>query len=101
MTGTFRKALATVYALPATISVLLVRTYQHTLSPDHGPLRHLYPYGYCRHQPTCSEYAIETLQKKRYPLAILLIIRRILSCNPFTKVSDEKLREVIRKNQNS
>ncbi len=101
MTSHFRKALATVCALPATISVAAVNLYQVTLSPDHGPLRHLYPYGFCRHEPTCSEYAKDMLHKRSLPVALVLITRRILSCHPFTKLSDEKLRSVIRKNSDT
>ncbi|MBP7113919.1 MAG: membrane protein insertion efficiency factor YidD [Candidatus Peribacteraceae bacterium] len=97
MTSAFRKALATVCGLPATISVALVRVYQYTLSPDHGPLRHLYPHGFCRHEPTCSQFAIETLRIRRYPVAIFLIIRRILSCNPWKTPDDERLRACIRR----
>lgn len=72
----------------------LITAYQKTLSPDHGPLKHLYPYGYCRHSPTCSEYAKEQLQKRGAVIGTLLAIKRILSCNPFTKISDEKWREM-------
>ncbi len=92
-----RKALATVSLLPATLSVMLVRLYQRTISPDHGWLRHLYPYGYCRHEPTCSQYAISTLRTRRYPIAIALIAKRIAFCNPLTKPSDEKIKAVIAK----
>lgn len=93
----FRKPLATLLKGPATISILLVRLYQATLSPDHGPLRHLYPYGFCRHSPTCSEYAIHTLRSEPYFKALALITRRIISCNPWTKPSDERLREAVQK----
>ncbi len=91
-----RKALATVFSLPAIVSVAAIHLYQLTLSPDHGPLRHLYPHGYCRHHPTCSDYAIATLKVRSFPIAILLTAKRILSCNPWTKVSDEKLKAVIK-----
>lgn len=90
-----RKALATVSALPAIVSVAAIRVYQHTLSPDHGPLKRLYPHGFCRHESTCSSYAIDTLKTRSFPIALGLIAKRILSCNPWTPVSDERLKKVI------
>jgi putative membrane protein insertion efficiency factor len=77
--------------LPRVLLVGIIRIYQHTLSPDHGPLRHLYTYGYCRHEPTCSEYAMQVLTGKGAILGTLLAGKRILSCNPFAKLSDAKL----------
>jgi len=41
-----------VWLLPRHAMILGLRIYQLTLSPDHGPLKHLYTYGYCRHPPT-------------------------------------------------
>ncbi len=90
-----RKSLATVLALPATVSIALLCLYQKTLSPDHSPLRHLYPYGYCRHEPTCSEYAKEMLKKRAFPVAMGLIVKRLVSCNPWKKPADERLRSFI------
>lgn len=92
-----RKALLILFYLPARVSVLFVRAYQKTLSPDHGLLRHLFPYGYCRHEPTCSEYAIQKLQSEIYPVALLRIIKRILSCNPWTNLSDKKIETIIKR----
>jgi len=95
MHSAIRKALATVFSIPATASVVLIRLYQRTLSPDHGLLKPLYPHGFCRHHPTCSMYAIETLKSRSYPVAVFLSIKRLLSCHPWTKVSDERLQEIV------
>lgn len=95
MHSAIRKALATVFSIPATASVVLIRLYQRTLSPDHGLLRHLYPYGFCRHHPTCSQYAISVFRTRSFPVAIWLAIKRILSCHPWAKVRDERLRQTI------
>jgi putative membrane protein insertion efficiency factor len=91
----FRKALLILFWLPARASVFFVRAYQKTVSPDHALLRHLFPYGYCRHEPTCSEYAIQRLQSDIYPVALVKITKRILSCNPWTKLSEEKMKKII------
>ncbi|MBP9773777.1 MAG: membrane protein insertion efficiency factor YidD [Candidatus Peribacteraceae bacterium] len=82
----------------ATPFIVLVRVYQATLSPDHSWLAGAFPYGFCRHQPTCSQYAVEKLQKESLPKALWLIFKRVVSCNPWTKVSEEKMRKVIAKN---
>lgn len=39
--------------------------------------------GNCRFYPTCSDYAIEALKVHSFWKATLLIILRILKCNPF------------------
>ncbi len=39
---------------------------------------------YCRHVPTCSEYAITALEEYGCIKGSFLAIRRILHCNPFT-----------------
>src|SRR3989338_1568904 len=44
------------WKLPRRTLIALIKLYQYTLSPDHGLLKHLHPYGFCRHHPTCSEY---------------------------------------------
>jgi putative membrane protein insertion efficiency factor len=93
----FRKVLATVLRLPATVSIGLIRVYQKTISPDHGFIRHFFPHGYCPHQPTCSEYAIKSLVERPWLIAVGLIIGRIVSCNPWTKPSDERLKASVQK----
>ncbi len=61
--------------------IVLVIVYQHTLSPDHGLLRGLYPYGYCKFHPTCSMYARQVLDQQGIS-GIFKIIRRLSKCRP-------------------
>ena len=39
----------------------------------------------CIYTPTCSEYAMEAIQKRNLFVAMFLIIRRLLRCNPLAK----------------
>lgn len=41
----------------------------------------------CRFYPTCSNYALEALEKHGAFKGLILIIKRILKCNPFNKKS--------------
>ncbi len=71
--------------------VWLITLYQQTLSPDHGALKALHPYGFCRHEPTCSAFAIRTIAERGCILGGLLTVRRLLSCHPWQKLSNEKI----------
>jgi uncharacterized protein len=55
---------------------LAVRGYQVSISP-------LLPAS-CRYYPSCSEYAIEALERHGSLRGSWLAARRILRCNPFT-----------------
>ena len=57
------------------ISVL--RFYKARISPALPPA--------CRYTPTCSEYAIEAVERHGAGRGSLLAIRRVLSCNPFAR----------------
>lgn len=63
--------------------VWFIRLYQKTLSPDHGPLRCFFPYGYCRFHPTCSEYGLESYKRFGVFKGTGLTVWRICRCNPF------------------
>lgn len=56
----------------------LVKFYKKFLSP-------LKRNGCCRYIPTCSQYALEALQKYGPFKGSFLAIKRILKCNPFSK----------------
>ena len=57
------------------IFIALVRFYQLTLSPFVG--------HQCRFIPTCSEYALEALQKYGALKGSWLAVKRICRCHPF------------------
>ena len=59
------------------ILIAIVRFYQRNISPYKG--------GACRFVPTCSEYALEALEKYGALKGSLLAIRRILRCHPLSK----------------
>ncbi len=58
-------------------SVCLIRTYQLFLSP-------LFPPS-CRFTPTCSQYAIEAIDKHGLLRGWYLTCRRLLRCHPFCR----------------
>lgn len=62
----------------------LIRIYQRTLSLDHGLLKKLFRYGYCRFYPTCSEYAVEALRRYGFWKGAYLGMKRILRCHPWS-----------------
>lgn len=55
--------------------ILCIRFYQTAISP-HLP-------KVCRYNPTCSQYAIEALQKHGILKGLYLSIKRIGSCHPW------------------
>jgi putative membrane protein insertion efficiency factor len=84
-----------IWHLPRNTIVSVVRAYQWTLSPDHGPLRHLYTFGYCRHTPTCSQYAIDAVLEHGAAWGTVLATRRLLTCHPWRKPDDRKILETV------
>jgi putative component of membrane protein insertase Oxa1/YidC/SpoIIIJ protein YidD len=81
-------------ALPRFAGLGLVWIYQHTLSPDHGPLSVLFPYGVCPQHPTCSEYAKERLRRDGLIRGGVAAVRRILSCHPWKTPDPKRLLEL-------
>ena len=55
-----------------------IRFYQKYLS---GTKR----YSHCKYYPTCSQYAIEAIEKYGPLKGLGLAIWRVLRCNPFSK----------------
>ena len=39
----------------------------------------------CRYTPTCSEYAMEAIERRGVLIGGFLAARRVLSCNPFSR----------------
>ncbi len=70
---------------PRYLAVKIIKLYQKTLSLDHGPLKYMYPHGFCRFHPTCSDYGIQAISKYGIFKGSYLTIKRVLRCNPFNK----------------
>jgi len=90
-----RNALRHLWHLPRNTIILLLRGYQATLSPDHGPMHSLFDYGYCRHSPTCSQYAIDVIAKRGVLAGVPIAAWRVLTCNPWRKPSEKRVLETI------
>ena len=67
------------------IAIGTIKVYQKTLSPDHGPFKHLYPEGFCRYYPSCSEYTIQAIERHGVIVGSGLGAWRILRCNPWAR----------------
>lgn len=80
-----KKILRFLTSLPKQLAVLLISGYQKILSPDHSWLKAKYPYGYCRHYPTCSEYSKKAIDKHGLVKGGWFSIKRVLKCNPLTE----------------
>jgi putative component of membrane protein insertase Oxa1/YidC/SpoIIIJ protein YidD len=83
--------------LPSRAVAAWITLYQRTLSPDHGPLQHLYTYGYCRHEPTCSEFTKRAVLRDGVIVGLAKGMRRVLTCHPWAPLSDEKLRAMTKR----
>lgn len=62
-------------SLPQGVVVGLIRFYQKAISPS-------IPHS-CRFRPTCSDYAIHSIEKHGILRGSLRSFMRILRCNPF------------------
>ena len=60
------------------IFIGLIKFYRKYLSPLKG-------HATCKYFPTCSQYAIEAIEKYGVLKGGLLAVWRILRCNPFSK----------------
>jgi putative membrane protein insertion efficiency factor len=57
------------------LALWLIRAYQVVISP-------LFP-SCCRFAPTCSQYAVEALERHGLGRGLWLSLRRVCRCHPF------------------
>jgi putative membrane protein insertion efficiency factor len=62
-----------------------LRFYKARISPQLPPA--------CRYTPTCSEYAIEAIERRGVVVGGFLAAKRVLSCNPFSRGGYDPVRE--------
>jgi putative membrane protein insertion efficiency factor len=65
------------------IFLALIRTYQRTLSLDHGPLSYIYGERLCRFHPTCSQYTYEAIEKFGVLKGGWMGLKRVVRCHPW------------------
>jgi uncharacterized protein len=61
---------------PRVVMVGLLRGYQRWVSPAFGPR--------CRYYPSCSEYAVQAVERFGILRGLVLAAWRLLRCNPFS-----------------
>ena len=71
--------------VPTIVAKSMIRFYQRTLSPDHGPFKRLWPYGACKFHPTCSDYALDAIDKHGVIIGLMLGTNRLFRCTPFAQ----------------
>jgi putative membrane protein insertion efficiency factor len=60
-----------------TLVLSLLRFYKTRVSPQLPSA--------CRYTPTCSEYAMEAIERHGVLRGVWLATRRVVSCNPFSR----------------
>jgi putative membrane protein insertion efficiency factor len=73
------------------VFVSFIKIYQKIFSPDHGILKRRYQ-G-CRFYPSCSEYALEAIEKKGVIRGTFLGVKRIIRCNPWNHGGYDPLKD--------
>lgn len=74
-----KTALNILNAVLVRIGISFILLYRYTISPYLGSC--------CIFKVSCSKYAIYVLKRFKFYIGLILIIRRILRCNPFSKIS--------------
>ena len=60
------------------ITVLFIKAYRLAVSP-------ILPFNYCRFYPSCSQYAIEAVERHGAAKGARLAFKRVLRCHPLSK----------------
>lgn len=73
-------------------AVAAIRAYQKYLSPDHSFWARAAGHRHCRFHPTCSEYAVEAIEKKGFLVGAAKAVWRILRCNPWNRGGEDPVK---------
>ena len=68
--------------------IKFIKTYKYIISPLIGPS--------CRYLPTCSDYCMEALKTYGLLKGLLLSLKRILSCNPWSSGGFDPVKKEIK-----
>ena len=70
-----KRTLLTLYRLPQSALILLVKSYRLLLSPWLGSA--------CRFEPTCSAYSLQALRERGAVVGGALTVYRLVRCQPW------------------
>jgi len=65
------------------LPIVIIRIYQRVLSPEQSFWGKRVGWKVCRFHPTCSQYAVEALEKYGVLKGSYLAFRRFLRCHPW------------------
>ena len=82
-----RRTLQFVWLLPRNVCVLILRVYRAVISPLYGDV--------CRYYPSCSSYAMQSIQHYGVFRGTWMGARRLARCHPWSEggIDDVPLRE--------
>jgi uncharacterized protein len=63
--------------VPRNVVIALLRAYRFAISPLYGDV--------CRYYPSCSRYALESVQQSGVLVGGALAAARVVRCNPFSR----------------
>lgn len=72
---------------PSFLVAGLIGLYQRVFSPDHSWLSARFPYGFCRHYPSCSEYSRQSFLQFGFWKGLFLSAKRVSHCHPWAEPS--------------
>ena len=79
------RALTFLWLLPRNLCVLILRGYRVAISPLYGDV--------CRYYPSCSAYALGSIQQHGVIKGVALGSWRLLRCHPWAKGGVDDVRE--------
>lgn len=66
-------------------TINLIKVYKRAFSGLWGQLPLVFPYSQCKFYPTCSDYAVDSVDKHGVIKGLAKSFWRILRCNPWSK----------------
>ena len=69
-----------------------IKIYRSVFSFDRGVLKIFSPGGACKFNPTCSEYAIEAIEKHGVIRGGFVSIQRLVRCTPWNPGGNDPVR---------
>lgn len=82
--------------------IFIIKIYQFFFSFDHSFWKkYVNGFRVCIHTPSCSQYAIEAIEKHGVIKGIIMGFFRVLRCNPFSKGGNDPVPNVFSIKKNS